>query len=215
MTKSIVLKAKKREDKEKINEIKGLGDIPAVVYGPGYDSRSVKLNSVEFEKIYADAGTSTMIELNIDSDQAIKAIIKDVQFNHKNQCIHVDFYKVDETKKMTAPITLNFIGESEAVEKKNGVLSKNLDFIEVECLPGDLVPHIDVDLALLKEIGDSITIKDLALPETFSIKHDDNDSVASVVEQKVEAEPVVDESVVPEEEAKEEEKKDEKIEEKK
>ncbi len=189
MTKNIILNAKKREDAEKISQVKELGDIPAIVYGPGYDSKSLKINAIEFEKIYAGAGTSTMIGLKVDSDEAIQIIIKDVQFNHKNQFVHVDFYKIDETKKMTAPISLNFIGESEAVEVKKGILSKNLDFIEVECLPSELVSHIDVDLSALKNIGESITVKDLGLPEAFSIKNDDNDSVVSVVEPQKEVEP--------------------------
>ncbi|MDA3840506.1 MAG: 50S ribosomal protein L25 [Patescibacteria group bacterium] len=189
MTKNIVLNAKKRENEEKVSLLKGQGDVPAVVYGPGYDSRSLSLNAIEFEKIYASAGTSTMIGLKIDADEPIQIIIKDVQFNHKNQFVHADFYKIDETKKMTAPISLDFIGESDAVNVKKGILSKNLDFIEVECLPSELVSHIDVNISVLKNIGDSITIKDLDLPEAFSTKNDDNDSVVSVVEPQKEVEP--------------------------
>ena len=189
MTKNITLNSKKRDDNEKPNKVKDAGDIPAIVYGPGYENKSLKMDLVEFEKAYADAGTSTMIGLKIDDAEAIQVIIKDVQTNHKNNVVHVDFYKIDETKKMTAPITLNFIGESEAVEVKKGVLSKNIDFIEVECLPSELISHIDVDLTQLKEIGDSITIKDLALSEAFTIKNSDNDSVASVVEPQKEVEP--------------------------
>lgn len=189
MTKNIFLNAKKRNEEEKPNQVKETGDIPAVVYGPGYDSKSLKLNAIEFDKVYASAGNSTMLGLRVDSDEPIQIIIKDVQYNHKNQIVHIDFYKIDETKKMTAPISLIFIGESEAVEVKKGVLSKNLDFIEVECLPGELVSNIEVDLSALKNIGDSISIKDLALPETFSIKNDDNDSVVSVVEPQKEVEP--------------------------
>lgn len=211
MTQNIVLNAKKRSDEEKVNQMKELGDIPAIVYGPGYDSKSLKLNAIEFDKIYASAGNSTMIGLKVDSDEPIQIIIKDVQYNHKNQIVHIDFYKIDETKKMTAPITLNFIGESEAVEVKKGVLSKNLDFIEVECLPGELVSSIEVDLSALKNIGESITIKDLALPEAFSIKNDDNASVVSVVEpqKEVEPEPETAKEEVKEGEEKEGDKKEE------
>ena len=207
MTKNIVLSAKKRDVEEKMSKVKEVGDIPAVVYGPGYDSKSLKLNAIEFDKIYASAGNSTMVGLKVDSDEPIQIIIKDVQFNHKNQIVHIDFYKIDETKKMTAPIALNFIGESEAVEVKKGILSKNLDFIEVECLPSELVSNIEVDLSALKNIGDSITIKDLALPEAFSIKNDDNDSVVSVVEPQKEVEP---EPEVEKEEEKDDEKDDDK-----
>jgi large subunit ribosomal protein L25 len=216
MTKNIVLNAKKRGNEEKIAKVKESGDIPAVIYGPGYENKSLKINTIEFEKIYASAGTSTMVGLKIDSDEPVQIIIKDVQYNHKNQFEHVDFYKVDENKKMTAPITLNFIGESDAVEVKKGVLSKNLDFIEVECLPSELVSHIDVDLSALKNIGESISIKDLGLPEAFSFKNDKNDSVVSVVEpqKEVELEPVIEKEEEKTEE-KEGEKKEEVKEEKK
>lgn len=211
MTKNITLNSKKRDENEKANKVKDAGDIPAVVYGPGYENKSLKIDLVEFEKAYSAAGTSTMIGLKIDDSESIQVIIKDVQTNHKNNVVHVDFYKIDESKKMSAPITLNFVGESEAVEVKKGVLSKNIDFIEVECLPSELVSHIDVDLTQLKEIGDSITIKDLALPETFTIKNNDTDSVASVIEPQKEVAP---EPSPEKEESADDAKKDDKGEEK-
>lgn len=211
MTKNIVLNAQKRTKEEKPNAVKREGNIPAVIYGSGFENTSLKINAVEFEKIYASVGGSTMIGLKIDSKEPVQIIIKDVHFDHKNQFNHIDFYKVDENKKISAPITFNFVGESDAVEKKNGSLNRIMDSIEVECLPGELVSHIDVDLSKLKEIGDTITIKDLALPKTFSLSVDESELVASVAEKKA----VVEEAPVESVEDVKTEQKDDKKEEKK
>lgn len=204
MTKNIVLNAKKRTKEEKPKAIKRDNYIPAVIYGSGYENTLLKVNFVEFEKIYASVGGSTMIGLKIDSEEPVQIIIKDVHFDHKNQFNHIDFYKVDEKKKISAPINLNFVGESEAVEKKNGMLIRNMDSLDVECLPGELVSHIDVDLSQLKEIGDTIFVKDLNLPKTFTLSAEEDEMVATVSEKKV----VVEET--PAEEVAEEPKAEEK-----
>ncbi|PLX20994.1 50S ribosomal protein L25 [Candidatus Parcubacteria bacterium] len=193
MTQKIVLNAKKRESGEKISEIKEAAGVPAVIYGQEYENMSLKVNSVELDKIYGEAGSSAMIDLKVDSlEKPVKVIIKDLQYNHKNQIIHVDFYKIDESKKLSTSIALEFIGESEAVEVKKGILLKNMDAINVECSPADLVSHFDVDISVLKEVGDTITVADLKISEAYTIANDSHDSVATVVEQKkeVEEEPV-------------------------
>ncbi|MBN2854117.1 50S ribosomal protein L25 [Patescibacteria group bacterium] len=185
------IKAEKREKKEKLSK----DFIPAVLYGKEIESQSLKMRKAEFEKIFATAGESNLIELDLDGSK-IKVLVKDIQRNVLNHSLtHADFYQVNMKEKVVTEIPLNFIGESKAVKELGGMLNKDLDNLEVECLPGDLVDHIDVDLSVLASFDDAIRVGDLKLPEGIEATAEAEEMVASVKEPKVvEEEPVVEAS---------------------
>ena len=95
--------------------------------------------------------------------------------------IHIDLYRVRMDEKLTTRLSLNFIGESSAVKTAGGVLMKNRDDIEIECLPQDLISEIDVDLSALAVIHSSIKVGDLALPAGIRAVDDANLIVATVL----------------------------------
>ena len=182
------IKVEKREKKEKLSK----DFIPAVLYGKDVETQSLKMRKAEFEKIFASAGESNLIELNLD-DTKVKVLVKDIQKNVLNHSLtHADFYQVNMKEKVVAEIPLNFIGESKAVKELGAMLNKDLDNLEVECLPGDLVDHIDVDISVLTSFDDAIRIGDLKLPAGVVATGEAEEMVASVKELKiVEEEPVV------------------------
>lgn len=183
------IKVEKREKKEKLSK----DFIPAVLYGKEVETKSLKIKKAEFEKIFAGAGESNLIELNLD-DTMVKVLVKDVQKNVLNDSLtHADFYQVNMKEKVVTEIPLNFIGESKAVKELGAMLNKDLDNLEVECLPGDLVDHIDVDISVLISFDDAIRIGDLKLPAGVVATGEDEEMVASVKELKIveEEEPVV------------------------
>jgi large subunit ribosomal protein L25 len=69
-----------------------------------------------------------------------------------------------------------------------GLLDHALREVELDCLPGAIPDSIDVDVTAL-EIGDSVHVGDLVLPEGVELKTDAAQSVASVVTPKAEEEP--------------------------
>ena len=182
------IKVEKREKKEKLSK----DFIPAVLYGKEIESQSLKIRKAEFEKIFAGAGESNLIELDLEGAK-IKVLVKDIQRNVLNHSLtHADFYQVNMKEKVVAEIPLNFIGESKAVKELGGMLNKDLDNLEVECLPGDLVDHIDVDISVLTSFDDAIRIGDLKLPNGVIATGEAEEMVASVKEPKIEEEePVV------------------------
>jgi len=188
MTKEIKLNAQLRvETNEKAKIIREKGLVPAVVYGSGTENRNVKIKKLDFERVFAEAGESNLIDLVIDDRSSVKVIVKDFQKNPTtDQIIHVDFYQVDMSKKIETTIPLNFIGESKAVKELGAILMKNIDEINAKCLPGDLVNNIDVDLSALDTMDDVIRIKDLKISKDVEILNDTEDMVASVMEQRVE-----------------------------
>jgi large subunit ribosomal protein L25 len=90
------------------------------------------------------------------------------------------------TEKLETTIALKFIGESPAVVEAGGVLVKNLDEIEVKCLPSDLISEIEVDLSSLKKFGDVIKVTDLKIPSNIEVLNDPQLIVATVVEPREE-----------------------------
>ena len=188
MIKEIKLEAQIRtKENGKPKKIRSQNFIPAVLYGPSMESRNLKIKKIDFERIFALAGESSLIDLAISQKKPVKVLVKEVQKDPlKATIIHIDLYQVDMNKKITTEIPLHFIGESEAVKELSAVLVKDIDRVEVECLPGDLVSHIDVDLSVLKNFHDVIKINDLKLSAGMKLVNETNDIVVNVMEPKVE-----------------------------
>jgi large subunit ribosomal protein L25 len=179
------------EENGKVKKIREAGFIPANVYGSGVDNKNIKVKELDFRRVFGMAGESHLIDLVIDGGEPVKAIVKDTQKSPtKDNVIHIDFYQVDMSKKITTEIPLNFIGESRGVKELGGTLIKNLDSLEVKCLPGNLVDKIDVDLSGLNNFHDAVRANDINLPEGMELISDTNETVVSVIEPVKEEERV-------------------------
>lgn len=214
MTKqNITLKVELRKDKEgKMEKLNPQDFIPAIIYGAGKENKNLKIKPQDFYKAYEKAGESNLIDLEIPGKKELsKVIIKEIQKDVvKDFVIHVDFYEVDMTKEIVTEIPLNFVGESKAVREFGAELITNISEVEVKCLPGDLVDHIDVDLSALEHINDSINLYDITLPKGIKLVSEEDNVIASVKEPQIieEPEPVVETAEGEEVSGAEEEKED-------
>ncbi len=180
----IILSAEGREKKEKLS----VDQVPAVLYGHGIISQSLKLNRSEVEKIALQAGESNLITLKHDGLES-KVIIKETQRSGMNgKLLNVDLFQVNMKDKITTEIPLHFIGESKAVKEKSGSLIKDINAVEIECLPDALVDHIDVDISGLNEYHDEVSLKDLILPKGMKLVHETNRIIVSVIPPRVQEE---------------------------
>lgn len=167
------------------------GQLPGVVYGPKQESVALSVDKKAFDKMFAEAGESSIINLTGLGSSPIQALVHDVAFNPTRGGVnHVDFYAIEKGKEITVDVPLNFIGEAPA-EKLGGVLTKALHEIEVTCAPADLPKEIDVDVSTLVTFEDHIRVGDLKLPKGVKVENDVEDTIAVVVpvEEEVE-EPV-------------------------
>lgn len=173
------------------NEKLGLNEVAGVIYGRGLESRSLKMDRNAFAKVFAEAGESNLISLQFDGKE-LPVLVKDVQRDVlKNTLIHIDFYQVNMKEKVKAEIPIEFVGESKAVKELGGIFISNLSEIFVECLPNDLVDHIDVDISNMKELGDMIHLQEIVLPKGIELEHESNEVICTIEEpKKVEEEPV-------------------------
>lgn len=178
---AIKLALQKRDGKTKPKKLRLKNLLPAVIYGHGIESKSVMADYNAFHKVIKAAGESTLIDLEIEGDGAVKALVKDWQVDPiSNRYTHVDFYQVNLKEKLKTEIALNFVGESPAVKEQGGSLVKTLDSILVECLPMDLVHAIDVDVTALRRFDDMIAVKDLKIPEAIHVLENPEATVVKV-----------------------------------
>lgn len=191
------LKATTRKDAARgNNKLRESGVIPAVLYGNKLANVNVAINQIEFEKLFRKAGESTIVELAMEDGKIHNVLVQDVQKHYLTSSpIHVDFYEVSMTEKLTATVAIEFINEAPAVKALGGTLVKVLNEVEVECLPADLPHNIEVDISVLKTFDDTLAIKDLKISPKVEILGDADDLVVKVqpprdIEAEL-AEPVV------------------------
>lgn len=175
-----MLKAQTRQPQTKLNELRREGKLPAVLYGRGFESVPVLLDYTQFTKEIKKHGEGALLDLQIDKAKPFKALLQDSQKDPVRQdLIHLDLYRVRMDEKLTTQIVLKFIGEPPAV-RVGGVVVKSRDHLEVECLPGDLVSDIEVDLSSLAEIHDSLEVADIAVPRGITVLDEKDLTVASI-----------------------------------
>ena len=164
----------------KIEAIREAGFIPAVVYGSEIESVSVQVDYRTFEKLYKEAGDSTLVEWTIEGGATAMVVVQDMQYHPiKDQFVHIDFMQVKMGEEMSASIELVFTGDSTAV-KQGGTLVTQVEMLDVKCLPKDLVSSIEVDLTSLATFDDVIRISDLKIPASFTLALDSETVVATV-----------------------------------
>lgn len=186
---TIVLNATTRSIRGKaVESLRKQKKIPAIIYGAGTNT-SITLEYVPFEKAFRSCGESTLIDLVIDSEKPVKVLVHDVQREPvRSKLLHIDFYQVNMDKKLIVNIPLVFIGEARAVKELGGIFVKQVDEVEVRCLPGDLVSELRIDMSRLTTFDDVLRFSDVELPKGIELLHDTTMIIASVMTPVSEAE---------------------------
>jgi len=185
-------------------QVRKQGFIPAVLYGQKVKNLNLSVNANKFEKVYQEAGESTLIKLKVDENKEKSAkgeisplrggkervvLIHDVVKDSVNgRFIHIDFNQVRMDQTITVEVPLVFVGESEAIKDQGGVLIKSIQDVEIEALPQDLIHEIEVDISVLKTFDDNIYIKDLKVSEKVKLTAEPEEVIASVIPPRSEEE---------------------------
>ena len=164
------------------------GLIPAVVYGAGQESVAVTVDPKVITKIlYSDAGHNTIFDLAIEGAAASKGMIVDWQNEPiKGHLLHIDIKRIAMDKQMRASVPVQLVGVPVGVKQHGGILGQVLHEVEIECLPGDIPSHIDIDVTGL-EINGAIHISDLPHSDKIKFLGGEHDLVAHVTVAKEEA----------------------------
>lgn len=172
---------------KKVKRLREKGYIPATVYGPDFKSQSIQVPTKDFLKVYKTAHETGIVLLKLDKEQ-IPTLIKNLQRHPIDSFIlHADFRKIDLKQKMETAVPVKMIGESEAVVQKGGVLLTQAESIMVEALPEDIPQSIDIDISILKDIGQEIKVSDLAKSSKYEVKDAGDKVIVSVIAHKEES----------------------------
>ncbi len=178
----------------KVKALRKAGLFPMVIYGHKIDALPIQTSQKEFTKIMKDAGETSVISVKVEGNETpMDVVIHDIAFDHSHNPIHADLYKVQRDKEIVTEIPLEFIGESKAVKEAKCILVKNIESVEVKCLPRHLPHTLTVNLDELENAGDTIRVSAIKTPEKVHITNDSNDVVAVAEEPKMQEEekPVV------------------------
>lgn len=172
------------------------GRIPGVFYGPKSSAVPLAIDAKEFRSHVANLEGSHLIRFQSDTPdlQRRVALLREVQTHPVSGAVlHVDFYEVDLTQRLQVTVPLHFVGRAHGVAE-GGILQPVLREIEVECLPTDIPPFIEVDVSAL-DIHDAVHLADLTMPPNVTPIFTSNEAVVTVLPPTVEevkaAEPAV------------------------
>src|ERR1700678_3572540 len=156
-------------NKNAARRVRVAGKIPAVVYGAGQETVAVAVDPRVITRIlHSDSGHNTIFDLNVEGSGAVKAMIVDWQHEPiKGKLLHIDLKRIAMDKKMIVSVAIQLVGVPVGVKAQGGILEHVLREVEIECLPGDIPSHLDVDVSNL-ELHGIIHVSDL--PHSGSIK---------------------------------------------
>jgi len=187
------LVAEKREEAGKgvARKLRAAGRVPAVLYGVGVESTALSVDAKDlYHLLHTGAGANVLVDLEVDGKPHL-VLPREVQRDHiRGRYVHVDFLAVRADAKITLTVPVRVVGESPGV-KLGGVLEHHLWELQVECLPTDVPDAIDADISTLEEIGTSLKVADLPVPQGVTILTAPEESVLAVQQPQA---PVVEEA---------------------
>jgi large subunit ribosomal protein L25 len=184
-----VLEAEPREagTKNHARRVRREGKIPAVVYGASKEALPVTVDPRHVLRILrSDSGHNTIFDLALNGGERTKAMIVDWQYEPiKGHLLHIDLKRIamDKALRVSVPVVLQ--GVAEGVKTEGGILEQMLREVEIECLPGDIPSHIDVDISDLT-FGKVLRVSDLPHNPKLKFLSDANQPVAHVTSVKEE-----------------------------
>jgi len=180
-----VLAAQPRESTGKgaARKLRENNRIPAIFYGPETDTIKLSVDYPELESMLKQAASENIIlDLKIKSGkrgETKKAMLKELQVDPiKDTYLHVDFYEISMTQEITVPIPIHLVNTPIGVTE-GGVLQHVRRELTISCMPDDLPGPLEVDVSGL-DIGDSLHIRDIVLPESIKLEEEDHLTVAVV-----------------------------------
>ncbi len=190
----VVIKATKRSVTGKhVATLRREGKLPGVIYGHEVASLPITMDLKGASTIMGKLSGSSIVTIDVDG-QEHATLVREKQWDYiRSSLLHVDFQVVSLTEKLRTEVSIELIGAAPAVKDFNAIIVSGIDEVEVECLPQDLPEKIEVEISNLKNIGDSIYLRDIPVPQNVVFLTDPNEliAVAQFVKEEVVEEPVV------------------------
>ena len=143
------------------------GKVPGILYGADKPAVPIELDhQALYRHLKMEAFHASVLDMNLEGGKQ-QVLLRDVQMHPFRQIVlHVDFQRVDKSKKIHMKVPLHFINAEicPGVKIGGGIVNHVFNELEIQCLPDDLPEFITVDLAKL-DIGHSMHINEVAMPK--------------------------------------------------
>ena len=186
------LQAEKRDGrgKNEARRLRAAGRIPAVLYGThkGKATEIAVDPKALLRILHSDSGVNTLIGLSVDGS-ATRVLVKEYQLDPiDHKLLHADFYQVAMDKAITVTVPIVLKGEPKGAKQQGGIVDFVNREIEIECLPGDIPEHVDVDISELM-LHQGVRVRDLVEGVKWTAISDPDMMIVHVVTLKAEEEP--------------------------
>jgi large subunit ribosomal protein L25 len=164
-------------------KLRAAGRIPAVCYSPGSAATAIQLDPNALDRLLhkSSAGMNTLIDLTGSGLDGVVVLVKELQRDPVvGVLLHADLFAVDVDKAIEVKVPVRIVGTPLGVTFGGGILDFPLREIEVLCLPRAIPEELPIEVGSL-QVGDSIHVRDIALPEGVQLVSDPELSVVSVV----------------------------------
>jgi large subunit ribosomal protein L25 len=190
------LRVEKRETrgKNEARRLRAAGRIPAVVYGTEKNKATeIAVDPKMLLRIlHSASGVNTLIGLDGVDLNGGKVLVKEYQLDPiDHKLLHADFYAIAMDKVITVTVPVVIKGEPKGVKQQGGIVDFVSREIEVECLPGDIPEHVDIDITELM-LHQGIRVRDLPTDGKWKATTDADQMIVHVVSPKVEEVAAVD-----------------------
>jgi large subunit ribosomal protein L25 len=178
----VKLKAEPRTEQGKgpARRMRMSGRVPAVLYGPEMETRQLSVDAREmWHALHTDAGTNVLIDLQLDGEEYL-SMPREVQRDIlRGTLLHVDLIMIRRDVAIQVDVPIQPTGESAGV-KEGGVIEHHLWELHVECLPTNVPESLEVDISDL-EIGDTLRVDSVKVPEGVTVLTPSEETILSVV----------------------------------
>ena len=196
-TVEIQIEPREAGTKGKAKRLRRDGKLPGVFYGPKAQTVPLEVDRKDFMSRVADLEGSHLIRIKSGSPLLADKVtlVKEMQFHPvTGEVLHADFYEVDLSAKIRVKVPLHFVGKAAGVVR-GGILQPIVREVEVECLPMDIPEFFNVEVSEL-DIGDSLHVTGLAMPEGVVAASESDLTLVTVVPPSIEEAPAVVEAPV-------------------
>lgn len=183
---SHVLEAMERKDL-KGSELKLLrknGMVPAVIYGKKVDNVPITVDKALFLQGIKEVGKNGILSIDVSGRQHKVMLRQYEQDPITREITHIDFLAVDETSEVTAEARLVLVGDAIGV-KEGGIMQQVIHDISITAPAIEIPEAVEVDVTNLK-IGETIAIEQLKNQYSFTINHEDDEVIVSILPPKQE-----------------------------
>lgn len=172
---------RQRTGKGAARQTRAAGRIPAVVYGPGEPGRALAVEAKAVKSILsAPLGQNTVVTLDIDGKTEL-ALLKSYDYHPLTRSLeHADFYKVTLDRHVLVQVPFHLEGKAKGVAAEGGVLRQIFRTLPVLATPDKIPASLNHDVTNVG-LGESVHVRDLALPEGVTVKLDKSQTVVSIV----------------------------------